>query len=150
MEKRRTTRKTYWCFLSTSISGMRWRRFAIPRSRPWMNYRGTRRVAVVEPSAPATMHLAIGSFEPRKGSRNVTVHGSNRWSRHFGSPSNTFAVSRSCLLVRLPELAGRELACWRAPAPCHGNVLVMLFDKLVRAPASYAEAGLRGSVSNSV
>ena len=44
--------------------------------------------------------------------------------------------SKPQLLVRLPELTGRELAGWRAPAPCHGNVLVMLFDKLVRAPAS--------------
>ena len=47
-----------------------------------------------------------------------------------------YVRSRPELLERLPELAGMDLACWCVPAPCHGDVLVRLFNELVRAPAS--------------
>ncbi len=30
------------------------------------------------------------------------------------------------LLAALPELAGKTLGCWCAPAPCHGEVLARL------------------------
>jgi hypothetical protein len=30
------------------------------------------------------------------------------------------------LMARLPELEGKVLACWCAPAPCHGDVLLQL------------------------
>lgn len=30
------------------------------------------------------------------------------------------------LVAALPELAGKELGCWCAPLPCHGDVLVRL------------------------
>jgi hypothetical protein len=30
------------------------------------------------------------------------------------------------LLSRLAELRGRALACWCAPEPCHGDVLLQL------------------------
>lgn len=32
------------------------------------------------------------------------------------------------LLLRLPELRGRRLACWCKPLPCHGDVLAELVD----------------------
>lgn len=35
------------------------------------------------------------------------------------------------LLARLPELAGKRLACWCSPAACHGDVLVELLNNHV-------------------
>jgi hypothetical protein len=32
-------------------------------------------------------------------------------------------VSRAWVLEHLPDLAGKVLACWCAPEPCHGDVL---------------------------
>jgi len=37
-------------------------------------------------------------------------------------------LGRQELLLRLPELRGRRLACWCSPAPCHADVLVELVD----------------------
>ena len=37
-------------------------------------------------------------------------------------------LSRQELLLRLPELRGRQLACWCKPLPCHGDVLAELVD----------------------
>jgi hypothetical protein len=37
-------------------------------------------------------------------------------------------LSRQELLLRLPELRGRRLACWCKPLPCHGDVLAELVD----------------------
>jgi hypothetical protein len=33
------------------------------------------------------------------------------------------------LLERLPELEGKVLACWCAPRPCHGHVLLRLIEE---------------------
>lgn len=33
------------------------------------------------------------------------------------------------LLAALPELAGRDLVCWCAPARCHGDVLLALANQ---------------------
>jgi hypothetical protein len=33
------------------------------------------------------------------------------------------------LLARLPELEGKVLACWCAPEPCHGDVLLRLMEE---------------------
>lgn len=33
------------------------------------------------------------------------------------------------LLARLPELEGKDLVCWCAPLPCHGDVLIRLANK---------------------
>jgi hypothetical protein len=35
-------------------------------------------------------------------------------------------ASRRDLVARLPELAGRAVACWCAPNPCHGHILATL------------------------
>jgi hypothetical protein len=40
----------------------------------------------------------------------------------------SWLLSRQELLLRLPELRGRRLACWCSPEPCHANVLVELVD----------------------
>ena len=34
------------------------------------------------------------------------------------------------LLAALPELAGKTLGCWCAPAPCHGELLARLAAEL--------------------
>jgi Domain of unknown function (DUF4326) len=34
------------------------------------------------------------------------------------------------LLARLPALKGKTLACWCAPKPCHGDLLVRLANQL--------------------
>jgi Domain of unknown function (DUF4326) len=34
------------------------------------------------------------------------------------------------LLAALPEFRGRDLVCWCAPQPCHGDVLLELANKL--------------------
>ena len=35
-------------------------------------------------------------------------------------------VDQPELMAALPELRGKDLACWCAPAPCHGDVLLRL------------------------
>lgn len=40
----------------------------------------------------------------------------------------SWLLGRQELLLRLPELRGRRLACWCSPAPCHADVLVELVD----------------------
>lgn len=37
-------------------------------------------------------------------------------------------LGRQELLLRLPELRGRRLACWCKPLPCHADVLAELVD----------------------
>ena len=37
------------------------------------------------------------------------------------------------LLAALPELRGRDLVCWCAPLPCHGDVLLELANKRASA-----------------
>jgi hypothetical protein len=37
-------------------------------------------------------------------------------------------LGRQELLLRLPELRGRRLACWCSPEPCHAEVLLELVD----------------------
>ena len=36
---------------------------------------------------------------------------------------------RPDLVERLPELRGKTLACWCAPQPCHGDVLLRLAEE---------------------
>jgi len=43
-----------------------------------------------------------------------------------------YIMSRPDLIAALPELRGKTLGCWCRPKfPCHGDVLVELFSKLV-------------------
>jgi hypothetical protein len=55
-------------------------------------------------------------FKPRDGSNRDEVIAQYRaWVCH--QPE---------LMARLPELRGRDLVCWCAPLPCHGEVLLEL------------------------
>ena len=38
----------------------------------------------------------------------------------------TYLSSSPDLLDALPELAGKDLICWCAPLPCHGDILLAL------------------------
>jgi hypothetical protein len=40
----------------------------------------------------------------------------------------SWLLGRQELLLRLPELRGRRLACWCSPEPCHADVLADLVD----------------------
>lgn len=40
----------------------------------------------------------------------------------------SWLLGRQELLLRLPDLRGRRLACWCSPEPCHADVLVELVD----------------------
>lgn len=40
-----------------------------------------------------------------------------------------YLESRPSLLAALPDLRGKVLACWCAPLPCHGDVLLELANK---------------------
>lgn len=42
-----------------------------------------------------------------------------------------WVLCRQDLLDALHELKGKRLACWCAPQPCHGDVLVELIDALL-------------------
>lgn len=39
-----------------------------------------------------------------------------------------YVLNNPTLMARLPELKGKRLGCWCAPAPCHGDVLADLAD----------------------
>lgn len=39
-----------------------------------------------------------------------------------------YVLAQPALLAALPELAGKRLACWCSPKPCHGDVLAELAD----------------------
>jgi hypothetical protein len=39
-----------------------------------------------------------------------------------------YLLGRADLLALLPELRGRRLGCWCAPAPCHAAVIAELAD----------------------
>lgn len=60
-----------------------------------------------------------------------------KWGNPFvigrdGSRDEVIAKYRAWLLgnerlmAALPELRGKDLVCWCAPAPCHGDVLIEL------------------------
>lgn len=40
----------------------------------------------------------------------------------------SWLLGRQELLLKLPELRGRRLACWCSPKPCHAEVLIELVD----------------------
>lgn len=39
-------------------------------------------------------------------------------------------LSTPALVAALPELKGKQLGCWCAPLPCHGDVLAQLADAI--------------------
>jgi hypothetical protein len=51
----------------------------------------------------------------RDGTREEVIAQYERWLR-----------AQPDLMAALPELRGKDLACWCAPLPCHGDVLLRL------------------------
>jgi hypothetical protein len=59
--------------------------------------------------------------EPRDGTRNEVIAKFERWL--FNDPEG------QCLLAQIGELRGKDLVCWCAPEPCHGDVLLRLANR---------------------
>jgi hypothetical protein len=64
----------------------------------------------------------------------------SKWSNPFkvgrgGTREETIAKyeaslrARPELIAALPELRGKDLACWCAPLPCHGDILLRLANQ---------------------
>jgi hypothetical protein len=76
----------------------------------------------------------------REGGRGVYVGRPSKWGNPFtigrdGSRAEViekfraWVVDRPELMAALPELRGRNLMCWCAPAPCHADVLLELANR---------------------
>jgi hypothetical protein len=63
------------------------------------------------------------------------------WGREGALAKYEEHVRHPARMARLPELRGKRLGCWCAPAPCHGDVLVRLLVELDGAAASPAAEG---------
>ena len=72
----------------------------------------------------------------RDGTREEVIEKYRRW-----------LAKQPDLLQRLHELHGRRLACWCAPEPCHGDVLVAFADAAKLLDEINA-AGITASVHN--
>lgn len=59
------------------------------------------------------------------------------WGNPYSTPDNgtrsevlakyeTWIKGRKDLMARLPELKGKNLACWCSPLPCHADILIKL------------------------
>ena len=70
-------------------------------------------------------------------SRAVYIGRPSKWGNPFvigrdGTRAQVIAKYRAWLLrndalmAALPELRGKDLVCWCAPSPCHGDVLLEL------------------------
>jgi hypothetical protein len=42
-----------------------------------------------------------------------------------------WAPTQPNIIAALPELAGKDLVCWCAPLPCHGDVLLDMLQQYV-------------------
>lgn len=75
----------------------------------------------------------VGRASPRRGLAesafgNPFVEGRHGTRAEVIEKYRSWLLGRQELLLRLPELRGRRLACWCKPLPCHGDVLVELVD----------------------
>jgi Domain of unknown function (DUF4326) len=78
-----------------------------------------------------TYELYIGRAVPSRGLKR------SKWANPFkeGDRAEVIAeyeehlLSSPELMAALPELRGKVLACWCAPEPCHGDVLVRLANE---------------------
>ncbi len=50
-----------------------------------------------------------------------------------------YVVSRGSLMVQLPNIYGKRIACWCSPSACHGDILAELAerDHWLRSPQKY-------------
>lgn len=63
-------------------------------------------------------HLAGTQADVRVDTRDEAVERYAEW-----------VVTQRHLMARLPELKGKDLICWCAPARCHADVLLELANK---------------------
>ncbi len=42
-----------------------------------------------------------------------------------------YIITKPKLIAALPELKGKDLVCWCAPLPCHGDILIDLVRDFV-------------------
>ena len=75
----------------------------------------------------------VGRASPRRGLAesafgNPFIEGRHGTRAEVIEKYRSWLLGRQELLLRLPELRGRRLACWCSPLPCHGDVLVELVD----------------------
>jgi Domain of unknown function (DUF4326) len=59
---------------------------------------------------------------------NRFVIGQDGTREHVIQQYRNWFMTQPSLLAALPELKGRTLGCWCAPAACHGDVLAELAD----------------------
>ena len=87
---------------------------------------------------------------------NKYVVGSKPDSDKWGNPYSLFKYSRAESLEKyeayarkhlwdqLHELAGKTLACWCHPLPCHGHVLIKLYKEKYCHPTAHIESSHDG------
>ena len=86
----------------------------------------------------------------RTAGRLVRIDRRSRWGNPFRlrreadraqviAQYRAWLLAQPDLLAALPTLRGKVLACWCAPRPCHGDVLVALAEGLAEALAEGAD-----------
>lgn len=84
---------------------------------------------------PVVAHLKREKYD-------VRIDRQSEWGNPYvvgkdGSRSEVIAKYREWiseqprLIEKIPSLAGKKLGCWCSPKPCHGDVLVELFQRIV-------------------
>jgi hypothetical protein len=80
----------------------------------------------------------------RAAGRLVRIDRRSRWGNPFRlrreadraqviARYRAWLLTQPDLLAALPTLRGKALACWCAPRPCHGDVLVALVEGLAES-----------------
>ena len=74
-------------------------------------------------------HLATHGWHlPESKWANPFKIGHDGAREHVVALYEYFVRSKPDLIAALPELRGKDLACWCAPLPCHGDVLLRLVE----------------------
>ena len=60
----------------------------------------------------------------------IGKHGSRAEREEVIARYRAWLAGQPELLAALPELRGKDLVCWCAPQPCHGDVLLELVAAL--------------------
>jgi Domain of unknown function (DUF4326) len=76
----------------------------------------------------------IGRAVPRSGLRasiwgNPFVIGKDGTREEVMAKYRQWLAGKPELLAKLPELKGKVLGCWCAPAACHGDILAELANR---------------------
>jgi hypothetical protein len=111
------------------------------RTRPWRRRR-PKRNDLPEPDAPICLNrrhdrIPAGAVYIGRRARGLAA---SKWGNPFSVRRNAtreereeaiakyreYLLANQELMAALPELRGKDLACWCAPEPCHGDVLLEL------------------------